>query len=392
MDYTVSDFLSSYAQGIRLIAGSGGLARTVSEVGILDYELVPGVKSSYLRNNFYEGQLVLTTFLYARDAPYLIVDAVKRLVAAGASGLAIKNVFHLEIPDAALRYANARNFPLMLFSGDTLYFDNVIIEVGLRVRELADSTYAQREIDGLLACRDDAAAVRGHALRLNPSLREELVAIYAQVEDGLTQATFASLEARYRASGLVDACNLLCAYDEGVLLVVSADTLSRADVRAAQALLASEVLCGEAVATGVSEIHQDRGELGDALLEALYAARIARRDQVEVVWYDELGILRAVLPHAAERGMRAYSEAIMGPLHDFDAENNAQLARTLAAYLSSGRSVDRAAGELATHPNTVRYRMGQVLQLTGLDWRRPQDMEQLSLAHVIELSRDIVRL
>lgn len=52
MQYTISDFLATYGNAVRLLAGGGGLSRSVNEVGILDYELAPGVKASYLRSNF----------------------------------------------------------------------------------------------------------------------------------------------------------------------------------------------------------------------------------------------------------------------------------------------------------------------------------------------------
>ena len=61
MIYTASDFMNSYAQSVRLLAGAGGLSRAIGQVGILDYELMPGLKSRYQRVNFEPGQLVLST-------------------------------------------------------------------------------------------------------------------------------------------------------------------------------------------------------------------------------------------------------------------------------------------------------------------------------------------
>lgn len=69
MIYTVSDFLNSYAESVRLIAGKGGLSRAIGQVSILDYELMPGLKTRYQRVSFEPDQLVLSTFLYARDDP-----------------------------------------------------------------------------------------------------------------------------------------------------------------------------------------------------------------------------------------------------------------------------------------------------------------------------------
>ena len=149
MAYTISDVQSAYAGSLRLVAGEGGLARPVHEVGILDYELLPDVKSRFQRVNFYEGQLVLSTFLYAKDNPFLITEAVKYLVSKGSSGLIIKNVFHLQIPDGAIRYANARNFPLFVTVGDSFLFDQVIVAVDHARKQAESLESVQQEIDRL---------------------------------------------------------------------------------------------------------------------------------------------------------------------------------------------------------------------------------------------------
>jgi len=391
MQYTVSDFINTHERQVRLLAGQGGLARPISEVGILDYELVPGLTSRYQRNNFYEAQLVLSTFLYARDNPYLVTDAVRYLVSVGASGLVIKNVFHLELPEAALRFANARNLPVMVVADEGLFFDEVIIDVGLRVRELSDSSFAQRTIDGMLRGEQDPTSVRAHALRLNPSFEEEHVALFAQASDEYARDVAEALGSRDAAGAHVDVRSLLCPFDDGLLLVVSADVLTQADVDGAVETLRGEMdALGMRGAIGVSLVHRSLDEFSQAVLEAIHAQRMAQRRGRYLTRYETLGVLRAVLPHASSGAMRAFAEAIIGPIRDFDAENNAQIARTLEAYLDSGRSVPDAAARLGTHPNTVRYRLGQVASICGLDWRVPEQMEQLSLARAIELASEIM--
>lgn len=46
-----------------------------------------------------------------------------------------------------------------------------------------------------------------------------------------------------------------------------------------------------------------------------------------------------------------------------------ELARTLAAYVDSGRAVDDAAAALGVHVNTVRYRLRRIRDVVGLDYR-----------------------
>ena len=263
MPYTVSDFVNSHSSSVRLLAGQGGFARPIDEVGILDYELVPGLKSRYQRTNFYEGQLVLSTFLYARENPFLITDAVKYLVSVGASALIVKNVFHLEIPDAALRFANARNLPVLLVTDDRFYFDEVILEVGLRVHELEQSSFAQREVDALLDERDDEAAVLSHAKRLNPSFEDELAAIYVHSDGGLNQDAVLGL-----LQGMVSVRDLVCGFDQGILVVISADPLSVRQVQDVLDRLHGRLADVEGVlCIGVSEVHQGISSL--ALVSSL---------------------------------------------------------------------------------------------------------------------------
>ena len=143
MLYTISDFSREYEGSVRLIAGSDGVSRAVSGVGILDYELMPGLKNKYQRVNFSSDEIILSTFLYAKDDPYLITEAVKYLVAKGTSGLIIKNVLHIPIPDQAIRYANARHYPVFLTTDDSLFFDSVIYEVKRHIEQLASIDFAQ---------------------------------------------------------------------------------------------------------------------------------------------------------------------------------------------------------------------------------------------------------
>ncbi len=59
------------------------------------------------------------------------------------------------------------------------------------------------------------------------------------------------------------------------------------------------------------------------------------------------------------------------------------LVETLAAYFASGRSLEGTARTLFCHPNTVRYRLRQVADLTGLTPTDPRDAFTLEIALVL---------
>ena len=132
MDYTVSDFYHVFKEKLLLLAGEGGLPREVSSVGILDYELDPSVKDRYICDNFHHDMLVVATFLYAKKNPYLIGDAVRHLIQKGCSGLLIRNVFNLPVPETVLRYADSKDFPILLVNGSGIYFEDFVYEVTRR--------------------------------------------------------------------------------------------------------------------------------------------------------------------------------------------------------------------------------------------------------------------
>ncbi|GAA2199089.1 PucR family transcriptional regulator [Sinomonas flava] len=72
-------------------------------------------------------------------------------------------------------------------------------------------------------------------------------------------------------------------------------------------------------------------------------------------------------------------EAI-GPLVRFDTQHGAELVHTLETYLAHNGSVAQVAEELNLHRNTVRYRLGQIAELTGYDPAVTADRVQLYLA------------
>lgn len=75
---------------------------------------------------------------------------------------------------------------------------------------------------------------------------------------------------------------------------------------------------------------------------------------------------------------RIYEQAI-APLVRYDEQYRTSLVETLEAYLDCDASVGATAARLFAHRHTVRYRLGRVQELTGLDVDSLSDREQLVL-------------
>jgi sugar diacid utilization regulator len=72
-------------------------------------------------------------------------------------------------------------------------------------------------------------------------------------------------------------------------------------------------------------------------------------------------------------------EAVYQPL----SEARETLVDTLSAYFGQGQSLEATARALFVHPNTVRYRLRQVAELTGLSATHPRESLTLQLALVL---------
>jgi hypothetical protein len=65
------------------------------------------------------------------------------------------------------------------------------------------------------------------------------------------------------------------------------------------------------------------------------------------------------------------------------AEGKETLLATLSTWLELGQSIEATARALFVHPNTVRYRLGQVADVTGLSPSQPRDAFTLHIALVL---------
>jgi DNA-binding PucR family transcriptional regulator len=88
----------------------------------------------------------------------------------------------------------------------------------------------------------------------------------------------------------------------------------------------------------------------------------------------------ALLPERALAGDGHARRALVVDVYEPIAEAGPVVIDTLAAYLENGSSVEAAARALYVHPNTVRYRLRRVVQLSGLTPTSPRDAYTLRLA------------
>jgi len=111
-----------------------------------------------------------------------------------------------------------------------------------------------------------------------------------------------------------------------------------------------------------------------SVMESL--ARFKRWGQVIAV--PELG-LTGLLAAVTDERLVEYSRRHLGPLIEHDSSRKGSLVATLRAYLETGEQL-RAAQRLRVHPNTLRYRLDRIREISSVDLEDPETRLNLAVA------------
>ncbi|MFE3456944.1 PucR family transcriptional regulator [Nocardiopsis aegyptia] len=110
-------------------------------------------------------------------------------------------------------------------------------------------------------------------------------------------------------------------------------------------------------------------DLPSALTRARQAASEGYRNTDEADAWD---LFRSAVPR---EGARAFTDSVLGPLHEHDRRHGTDLAHTLLHYLDHGAQVEAAARDLGVHRNTLRSRLRTAARVLG----RPLDAPRTRL-------------
>lgn len=121
--------------------------------------------------------------------------------------------------------------------------------------------------------------------------------------------------------------------------------------------------------------------------QSLGLARKVLRGQERVASVDDLRIYRVLEGRREDRLL--FLRSTLGPVLDLKESRRLLLLESLETWFAASGSVEEAARRLFVHPNTLRYRLRRVEELTGLSLRSPHGQVRLDLAlHVLRLADD----
>jgi len=116
--------------------------------------------------------------------------------------------------------------------------------------------------------------------------------------------------------------------------------------------------------------------------EGMKAANILRdlERSNENIGFVELGIYSILWESGNKEHLKEYALSILKPLLDYDREHNTNLLGTLKIYLEKNCGLTETAKVIFLHPNTLRYRLKRIKELTGMDLSNDEDRFQAQLS------------
>ncbi|MGH7883949.1 MAG: PucR family transcriptional regulator, partial [Candidatus Dormibacteraceae bacterium] len=143
---------------------------------------------------------------------------------------------------------------------------------------------------------------------------------------------------------------------------------------------AAEWIPGLTLSIGYSGLIEAPGGVATAYREVRAVlntmARFKLTDQIVAV--SEMG-LTSLLAGVGDERLREFVNRYLTALLKYDQAKQGKLLETLEVYLASGEQRS-AAAKLNIHPNTLRYRLDRIREISGFELEEPEIRLNLALA------------
>ena len=289
MAVTVIDVLQlDIMKNFKVVAGQKGLKKQVKGIEILDFEFLEEGES-YRSDSFVGESIVLTSLLFAKEKPELILDAIKKLISFNVRALAYKPVFFKELPREVLEYAQIHDFPILEFGKDE-FFEEIIFAVSELNRIDNSVGLVEPLIDEMIA-RDftEEEAENAHE-KINSLFRPQVMALCIKDPQWDENKVYEVIR-RIKVPDKIHSKTYVGKYRDKFMIILSQDD---ADRKWFQALFKDVAITyglnEERLVMGVSDIRALSDGFDNIIKEAYWSYRVAEIENVPVRYYKSLGI------------------------------------------------------------------------------------------------------
>ena len=380
MSVTIEDMLviSQEKYQMKLEAGRNAWSNSISWILLLE--------DVTIIRNFSGKELAVTTGLGFQTEEKLLRLA-ECLCEQNAAGLLINTGYYIhEIPQAVISFCDKNDLPLLTVPWD-VYLADLIKDFSIRI-------FLQGSTDEQIS----AAMIRAIEKPEEPGLYQndllpwfdtdgsfQVFLITTGTLDKMDTVERRRLEYRIQLSitnithnasfFYYDSCFVMIVNDveEAAAMQIIEDFLERARIR----------LPDYPMFVGAGSRMADLSSLHISYLRAKAAVSSALQDRKELVCFDQMGIRRLIWAVTDRSLLEEMSTGILKPLIEYDRLHEADYVKTLELYLKYDESIQAVAAEMFTHRNTVMYRLKNIRELLGTDFRTPEEKLELRIACLI---------
>lgn len=369
---TVKDLWQlSITKNFSVAAGNNALHKTIESVEILDFEFVKGV--SPVRDTIFNpNSLVLSSLLFAKKSPELLMDTIKKLMELKVSALAYKPVIFKELPQDVLDYANEQGFPILRFGGDE-FFEDIIIEVTQYRKEKHHEHILEKTIHHFIKEEVTEGCIQSFLQQINKTFEKYVSVASLHVKDSEANQW---MEPFFQFASFLKA-GVICKYRQGVFVFFTDKHQQHGLEKMIDDWLGLMAISHEDVIIGYSRVHLSDTKLHLAVREAHYASVFARIGMKSVCHYEQLASERILIELYRKdvNFAKNYVKSYLGEVLDND-----ELLDTAVTFVLKKGNVKEVAAIHFCHPNTIRYRMTKVRQLIDVSSNEYVFYEHLSMA------------
>ncbi|WP_425757212.1 PucR family transcriptional regulator [Ihubacter sp. rT4E-8] len=362
MALKVKDILQLQSlQGMKLVSGERGLERAVCSAGIADYEFASEIEYD---NDmpFDKDSFIISSLLFAKNDEKKIMEAVRKLYEMGTSAFAYKDIIYGQLPQEVVKFSNDKNFPIFAF-GQNVYFENIIYEIMDAVQQEDTLILAEQNILKMIEYQLPKEEVTSISKSISLFFKEYAMAVYVSPPpDGEKLDVRRILRSFYLNKGLKNKC-ILCRYRKGLFIILTSafSQPEKFEVILNEAM-ESLSIDEEKVWVCRSNVHRSYDQLDLCLREGWHTYAASVIDGRPYEGYHQIGMFRYLIPLSGNFAMQQFADDLMTPLLDKE-----EFLHTCLTFVHNKGDLNATAYDCACHPNTIRYRLSKVKEMTGLE-------------------------
>lgn len=335
---------------MKLLAGEKGLDKHVDKVGILDFEIIEGVKG-----HFGKGDFVLTTFTPVRDDQIAIQKTIQDLIACNVSCVAIKDVYVKSLTKETCEIADEAGLPIFIFK-ETIFFEDVMETIFEGVKSRGHLELIEGKIETLYKNDLNPYAVKAIASEINPYLKQYLVVHYIHIKSTVDPMVIAE---KFRRSRQRLLSHSLLKFRDGLILILSYDQVPKQSHLDMAFILQMYSLEKKDCTIGKNNVLLEA--LDDGIKASVFAERVAEIEHETCCDYEDLGTYQ-LLMQQSEKWLIKFADRILKPIRLYDEK----LIDTAVVYVEAKGDLQIVANELFQHKNTIRYRMQKIKSILNV--------------------------